>query len=756
MTRSTARYLGLLVLTITLFYWKILLTDQYTMIIGEEGFNMTYAWLHFWVRSIWQGHIPLWDPYAFAGRPFAGEMLPSAFYPLHLLFALAPLNHNGLVSPRFFHEFLTLTHLVCACFMFALLRELGRSRPAAFVGACAFSLSGMMGSMIWPPYIESGIWLPVIFLFLLRSFKARSRRRSLMEVALAGVCLGMSVLTGGMNFFMMQGIVVISAVLYHGFVSRPVAASDQRAHWSGVLIVLAAVLVVGGGIGAIQLLPGNEYSHLTLRFIDGGAIPSSQKIPYDRLVPGVWPESIASGLFPYAFGGKYGGEEYFAYYIGVLPLFLAIIAIWRNWNHPWVRYLTGLAILSFVYALGEMSPLHGVLYAIVPMLWAARSADRFFYLVSFALAILAAFGLDTVLEGTGEPWWAPARRVLKWAAIAAAAGFLVPAVFAKPDLNHWNALSLLLILASCGLLMHLMRQPAGPWIRAGIVAFILFDIGAFHWTEVDNTNPATHNQMDRVMSLRGAVEFVKSRPGLHRVRVDGPLEPNIGDVYGVQSILGGGGTELTEYSRLGDRWLDVLLNVRYHIRPAASTDPNPVYSDGQWKVFEDPRAFPRAWIVHETIVKSNPDRLYSSLNDPALDLHRTALLEVRLPHAPETGNETRETIRFRSYEPNHISIAVTEESQGLLVLSELYYPGWRATVNGKPAPIYRVDGALRGILAPRGQSRIELDYRPASFYLGATITLLTLLCVVVGFLLNRRKSEKDAELPLPVSESVWR
>ncbi|HTA41679.1 MAG TPA: YfhO family protein [Bryobacteraceae bacterium] len=754
MTRSTAKYLGLLALAITLFYWKILLTDQYTMIIGEEGFNMTYAWLHFWVRSIWQGHIPLWDPYAFGGRPFAGEMLPSAFYPLHLLFALAPMNRNGMVSPRFFHEFLTLTHLLGACFMFALLRELGRSRPAAFIGACAFSLSGLLASMIWPPYVESGIWLPVIFLFLLRAFKARTRAKSLMEAALAGGCLGMSILTGGMNFFIMQAIVVISAVFYFGAVSRPVPASDQRSHWSGMLLVLAAALVVGGGIGAIQLLPGNEYSHLTMRYIDGGAFPSSQKIPYDRLVPGVWPQSLASGLFPFAFGGKYGGEEYFPYYVGILPLFLAVIGIWRHWNNLWVRYLTGLAVLSFVYALGELSPLHGVLYAVVPLLWAARAANRFFYLVTFALAILAAFGLDTLLEGTGEPWWAPAKRVLKWAAIAAAAAFLVPAVFNKPDLNLWNAFSLLLILASCGLLMHLIRQPAGPWIRAGLAVFVLFDIGAFHWTEADKTSPSTKNQMDRVISLRGPVEFIKSRPGLHRVRVDAPPEPNIGDVYGVQGIFGGGGTVLTEYSRLVP--LDVLLNVRYHIKPASATDPSPVYSDGQWKVFEDPKAFPRAWIVHKTIVEPNLDKLYTSLYDPALDLHHTALLEARLPEAPEPGSETGESIRFRSYEPDHMSIAVNVESAGLLVLSELYYPGWRATVNGKPAAIYRADGALRGIWAPRGQDRIELYYEPMSFYVGATITLLTLLCVAVGFALSRRKSKAGADLPLPVSQPAWR
>jgi hypothetical protein len=186
MNRSTVKYLLLLALVVVLFYWKTLLTDQFTIIIGSEGVNTTYAWLHFWVRSIWQGHIPLWDPYAFAGSPFAATLIPSVFYPLQLLFALVPLNRHGFISPRFYHEYLALAHLLCACLTFALLRELQRSRFAAFVGACVFSLSGLLVGMIWPFYIESCIWLPAIFLFLLRALRAERRDRALVEAALGG------------------------------------------------------------------------------------------------------------------------------------------------------------------------------------------------------------------------------------------------------------------------------------------------------------------------------------------------------------------------------------------------------------------------------------------------------------------------------------------------------------------------------------------------------------------------------------------
>ncbi len=85
MNRSRAKTLALLAVTAALFDWKILLTHQFTQLAGEEGVNYTYSWIPVWINSLRQGYVPLWDPYGFCGRPFAAEMLPSAFYPLHLL-----------------------------------------------------------------------------------------------------------------------------------------------------------------------------------------------------------------------------------------------------------------------------------------------------------------------------------------------------------------------------------------------------------------------------------------------------------------------------------------------------------------------------------------------------------------------------------------------------------------------------------------------------------------------------------------------
>ncbi len=730
MTRTTAKYLAFLALSVVLFHWKTMLTNQYTTLVGSEGVNQTYAWLHFWLNSLWHGHIPLWDPYTFGGRPFAGETQTTAFYPFRLLFALVPLNRQGLVSPRLYDEYLVLNRFLGACFMFALMREWKRSHFAAFVSACAFAMGGMLARLYWPQLMESCIWLPATFFFLLRALRAEFPRRFLPEAALSGLCIGLSILTGGVQFSMMQAIVVVTAVCYYGAVT-------QRTHWVRLLSIVAVVAVVAAGIGAAQLLPSFEYARYSLRWIAGGAFPMSQKIPYDRMDHGMWPQSIITGLFPAA--GAMGGGETWPYYIGVFPFFLALTAIWKCRSDFWVRYLTGLAVLAFVYGLGEFSPLNGVLYALVAELWQNREPSRFFYLVSFALAALTAFGLDSLLDGAGNrALWAPAWPYLKWISIVCAAALVLPGLFTQIAFNSWTSLSLLLIIASCGWFYRLTPGHASPSFRFVLAAFILFDLGAFYWNETSwNQTASSGDKYQQMLTLRKPVEFIKAQPGLSRIRVAADPEPNVGDIYSVQSLWGGGATIITDLSRLMVR--EDLLNVRYHIRPASTPAPNAIYQDQYWKVYEDKGGYPRAWLTHQAIVEPSHDAVFTRIGKAGSDFHNVAIVESPLPRSLDP-NTAGDSVHFSAYEADSMSIDVNTAGTALLVVSEVFYPGWKATVNGQPAEIHKTDGALRGIVVGGGPSHVVLEYVPVSFYAGAVLSIVTVGGVLAGcFLLRRRR-----------------
>ena len=130
-----------------------------------------------------------------------------------------------------------------------------------------------------------------------------------------------------------------------------------------------------------------------------------------------------------------------------------------------------------------------------------------------------------------------------------------------------------------------------------------------------------------------------------------------------------------------------------------------MYNDGRWKIYEKPRAFPRAWVVHQAIQAPSPEVVLERVTAGNSDLRRVAILSSPPPAGLGQEPSSAEDVRFQSYAANRIELNVTNERPGLLVLSEAEYPGWRATVNGHSIPILRVEDALRGIHRGIGPQR---------------------------------------------------
>jgi len=735
----------MLLLTI-LFYWKILLTDQFSILAQTESANQAFAWLNFWAGSVLRGELPIWDPYSKCGDSFIGAMQMGAMYPLHLL--LLPLCRHAQLSPQAYQIWWAFVHFLGACLMYSLVRELGRGRLPAVVAGICFSFGGVVGANpAWPFLYESAIWLPAIFLFMLRALRTESSRHALLHAACAGSALGLSVLAGGLHVVIMQAIVVVSATAFAVFQRQGKLGPAAGRAWVRPALVAAVVAAVGLCAGAIQLLPSMEYSRLALRWI-GAQAPdlTGQKIPYIYLGDGLSPGGLLGMLIMFAYNANLGGGEAVRFYLGVFPLLLAVVGVWKCWSQTWVRYLAGLWAAALVYALGTYSLLHGVLYAIVPYLWLAREATRFVYLADFALAILAAYGLQILLDGPHPAsFWRPLNRIVGIIAAVAALALAAPAIYNQPVLNPWVALSLVLILVSYGLFRHIIGGHTGLSAKLLVVGLILFDLSAFDWSAYNKIYIATTgtNSVERLRGLDGVANYLKSRPGLFRVHLFS--NENIGDMYRVQSTHGAGATALKDLVSLDVAGADSLLNVGYLVRPATASDPGPLYQDQNWKVYANPGACPRAWIVHEALAEPSAQRLIDRLLSPQFDPRRSALLSAPLDASLEPAADgARETASIHAYRSNEIQLSVHAASSGLLVLSEMYYPGWEATANGRELTIHKVDNALRGIVVPPGDSQVVLRYRPASVILGAALSLTAFLGTALMLLVEwyRRRNAR--------------
>lgn len=176
-----------------------------------------------------------------------------------------------------------------------------------------------------------------------------------------------------------------------------------------------------------------------------------------------------------------------------------------------------------------------------------------------------------------------------------------------------------------------------------------------------------------------------------------------------------------------------------------------------WQLLRNRDAYPRAWVVHrarvvppahDAVDRQRRDESLAFQNDPlwsdrsrtVLDPRTTALIETERPEALR-GFLTRdpvasgESVTVSLHEPQRVALRAVLNRPGVVILADAYYPGWRLTIDGKPAPILRVNRMMRGAAVPKGTHQLIYTYDPLSFRTGATLSVVGL--VVVALILGR-------------------
>jgi hypothetical protein len=213
---------------------------------------------------------------------------------------------------------------------------------------------------------------------------------------------------------------------------------------------------------------------------------------------------------------------------------------------------------------------------------------------------------------------------------------------------------------------------------------------------------------------------------------------------------------------LGSPLLD-LLSVRYIVVPAEVPPGRPdllmlsqryptVFANGQVRVLENPAALPHAWLVRETQI-ATLDEMNALLLENAIDPQQTAFIEEAIPGIDDLPATDSNSISFDRYTPDAINLTVQSETGGLLVLAELYAPGWQAYVDGEPVETHRVNGISRGVVVPAGTSEVTFRYELRSLRIGLAISSITALIMIgIGIWnlapwLRRRRIPHKAEGP---------
>jgi hypothetical protein len=344
-----------------------------------------YPFRTYTAESLKSGIIPLWNPYIFAGNPYLANGQSAVFDPFGLIFLAFP-------APAAFGVLMMLQLFTAGLLMYLFLKALDVVRPAALLGAIAFAFNGFF--LTWLEnigFVSSALWTPLLFLLFHR---LRQTGRSVYAVGSAFP----------IAFLFLGGIpqlaiyILPAACLYYltGVATASTGSSRARHPWQMVnLLCLACVL--GVCLTAIQLLPMVESLPLIQR-----QFGTPRYLATNHLEP----RELLNMAFPTFWGhpadyNYLGTHSQRTAYVGVLPLLLAGIAIFssRGREAQFFKWLAG-SILGLMLAL-NVHALHQLITFLVPAFDRMDQA-RMLFLVAFALAALAAYGLDAVLTA-GKP-----------------------------------------------------------------------------------------------------------------------------------------------------------------------------------------------------------------------------------------------------------------------------------------------------------------------------------------------------------------
>jgi hypothetical protein len=301
-----------------------------------------------------------------------------------------------------------------------------------------------------------------------------------------------------------------------------------------------------------------------------------------------------------------------------------------------------------------------------------------------------------------------------------------------------------------------------------LVVVDLFALGMGYHTVIEE---------DLVFPETPAIAWIKSDRDIFRVvgtSVD--LMPNTNMMYGLEDVRGLdfaigryrqlceaiGGHDWLGYGILFTERLPLrllgLLNVKYvvtssQLDPDILGDLRLLGQDGDIRVYENLLCLPRAFVVYRArVIEQGKDALLL-LQDAEFDLGSEIILEEQLPSALAEASRSANAIlpagsfeasaEITRYEANRVVIRASTPVDGLLFLSDTYYPGWKAYVDGLATPIYQANYAFRALHVPPGEHEVEFVYEPESFRLARFISLLALFGVSLLWIAGRSHTVSD-------------
>lgn len=722
--------------------------------------------------------LPFWNPYTYSGVPFFAniQMGTAISYPF---FPLAYIKYNLL-----FHLF----HWIVALLgMYILLRRFLISRTVSIITVFFFSLNlakqsfGMQGAFI--------SWIPFLFLFA-ELIVIRSRLRDIVGYS---IILSLILLIWAEAVFYTTFMALIYIIVRNFTLEKKMT---QTLSYFGVANLFALAII------AFQLLPFAEYSLFSLR---GLVKANFYSAAHSSVTPFVLISMVIPKFFGRAIS-LLSHTSTLNYYLGIVTIFFAFKSLNYCKNNNTILPFFIVALIALLYSLGAYFILYPILFLVPPFSkFIAPSKMMIFFI--FSVTVLSAFGMERLLNDRNSAnkkfqkfykyiflmffiyiifapilflyYWRLFDSVpfilsnLKFASLypliflfglylffkkpVRSKKYLVALIFAISILDLYLTYDKMNLLPKyANRKIYSITPPSVKFFQKDKTVFRIAKIGemgltnASQWTASRNINSQGHFK-----ELEYNLDKLQSNlPLLYKIQEANGYEPVIIKHYAqLIATFYAKSTKFSLKSSMHELPLPYyepklfkLLNIKYVISDKKITDLNlELVFRGSNYIYQNKNVLQRAYIAASPIYIDNDRQSLVSLLSKDFNPEKNVVVtgksikNDKILWQPSTKSE----VKILSYEPNKIVLKAILNGDGFMVLSDAYYPGWKAYANGEEIKIFRVNHAFRGILLGKGKYEVIFRFEPRLFKIGSYITVASILLLVTLLVVDLKSNKVE-------------
>ncbi|MBI3984988.1 MAG: YfhO family protein [Candidatus Levybacteria bacterium] len=725
--------------------------------IAEDTFKLIYPFKVFAIDLIKHLQLPLWNPYNGSGMPFLAAINSGYLDPFNLLYFALP-NHFAWTL------IIVIETILIGVFTFLYAKSIKLGNQASFLTAIVFTLSGAVITRISFSIFTLGIALLPFSLYALEMYRQKGQAKYLLFLSLA---VGILLLSTHLQY----SFYILAFIVFYGIVRFNYKNTTDRIK---KLLLSFLSIILGLGLASIQLIPTIElfkYANLN---------PESSTFIFNTALLSL--KNLITILIPNYYGNPstynyFGTGDYIetAIYLGLIPclfVFFSILSLKEGKTSSLVKFYLLVTFLTILVSL--KLPFIAFLYGLnIPFL-SVGVPTRIFFITSFSLAILCGFGYQYLvsMQDLGKKVLIPllvfsffvilifavtvlsinssCPELMKNCRITSlrntlieVGGFIASFVLIvaysafnlkKKKLSSIIPVIVILIVYLLGFYNSFKFLPFSPketfFPESGVISALkmvskntrVLGIGEaniipnfatyFKFYDPQYVNPLYIRRYGELVSFANTGSFP---PPLLR-----------SDVNIITDATPSADMEFRRERIMSLLNIDHLLYKKSQVLPDYKKDLVSWEND-KWYIVKRKNSLPRAYLVGKLSIVSDSQRKLQALFNPSFNPATAAIVEQgskELSLVKEA--RTQGSAIVKSYEENKVLIETRSLTNSLLVLSDNYYPGWKAFVDDKEVFIYRTNYTLRGIVVPSGTHIVSFRYDPLSFKIGLFLSGLSL------------------------------